>query len=610
MVTIIAGYCVGLGIVLVMGSVGGTVVSCIAFIVVGAVGIPVVRGAASRWLYRRDALAEELNETEVAHDEAGVLLLLHSFTRPADQVIEYHERETGKGTTYGPLPYYSYPEQGSRFFDRRIHNDLFWDIDEAAIGLARLVRLGGRSVHRHSSSSLCLEVGDEVWFEAMKRAAEIARLIVFIPERSESLLQELTELRDSGWYAKTIVVMQPEREFGDEGTKRADAWKSYREQLSQQGFDLPEYDPAGLFYLPSRDFSIAHLLTTDLRSTVPERLRESLATALLRTGDRHVCACHAVPYILHGERGGGPPPKRDPDIEASQSKHNFETLPALFNLYADPPVFFAFMRRKAGLEVFSLLSIVLLLVAIIAWTSQPWMDFVHQVWIYAREPFAISFGVLAACFVVSVIAAAFGVPAIVAFAIGFLGPCVFWLFLLTGFVGHLPSGRDGVLMGSAAGFLLGSLLAWARCLPSLRAAVSHLLLWMPIILVLAGLIGVGGKYVDGGVPRALPSIAFGALLLAGLFRPYNWLLHALILMLPARRGLLLLHPACWDKVCELPYPGLEYLLGRFALKDWPRGLAVIRRVAQHRPLRRAAARAEQAVYVARAAEVEVKWRAS
>ncbi len=37
-----------------------------------------------------------------------------------------------------------------------------------------------------------------------------------------------------------------------------EAWDALREEVRSRGFDLPEFDRNGLFYIPRENFSIAH----------------------------------------------------------------------------------------------------------------------------------------------------------------------------------------------------------------------------------------------------------------------------------------------------------------------------------------------------------------
>jgi hypothetical protein len=183
----------------------------------------------------------------------------------------------------------------------------------------------------------------------------------------------------------------------------------------------------------------------------------------------------------------------------------------------------------------------------------------------------------------------------------FLCPSMFWLLCMVS-IGRIPATLAGGVFSWSVGWMLGVMISMGVTFKSLRGFVNVLRLTMTFVFGLGGPLGLAVQVVNNGFLSALPGLAFGVALILGLCRPFNLIAHAAVLALPTRLAFLKFHPALWDRVCPLQYWGLEYALARVAIRDWLSGLQAIHVVGEHPPLRRAAARAEQAVYVARSSE--------
>jgi hypothetical protein len=229
-------------------------------------------------------------------------------------------------------------------------------------------------------------------------------------------------------------------------------------------------------------------------------------------------------------------------------------------------------------------------------------DVLRRSWAYALPILKLDAGVF--CCATIVVMIAFALGGYYGQGIGclatFFGVCALSFASVFGFVAQLKAEPEDILIGAGAGLILGGLIPWLYSFRGLRLIILNGRVAFMFVVTIGGPIALLMQAYNSGLHRILPGLAFGCGLLCGLYRLYNLLPHALLSILPARFWLLRTHPACWDRVCSLPYWGLEYLLARFAMKDRSTGLRLIRSVGEHGPVRSAAARAEQAVYVASA----------
>lgn len=92
----------------------------------------------------------------------------------------------------------------------------------------------------------------EEWLAYVTACAKIAQAVIIVPATSESLLMEMTMLREQELLAKTFVLMPPEKRGS---THIQQQWEAIRISLTAKGFHLPAYEQGGLVYLPHADYS-------------------------------------------------------------------------------------------------------------------------------------------------------------------------------------------------------------------------------------------------------------------------------------------------------------------------------------------------------------------
>lgn len=144
------------------------------------------------------------------------------------------------------------------YLDKASGFSALWLLDDALTKTGfRPVMLGAPTSLPPDYSVLFLPSSDSDWQEMFEHYAEAAATILPVPESTDSLVTEVTVLRQNQWLAKTVIVMTPasiprkavSRETdwylgGDDATRQR-RWATATSQFHELGIRLPKYDPGG-----------------------------------------------------------------------------------------------------------------------------------------------------------------------------------------------------------------------------------------------------------------------------------------------------------------------------------------------------------------------------
>lgn len=131
------------------------------------------------------------------------------------------------------------------------------------------------------------------WLTTFHRLAEASRAIFIFPLLTDGVIEELRLLKEHGLLSKCMIVMPPAvhvlGQMEDERIWMRDRWHEVRSQ--SPGLRLPEYDPHGMVYVPSPDFSVGLAMSLDgCMNSIVEALDELLPSK----GFRNLPICQAI----------------------------------------------------------------------------------------------------------------------------------------------------------------------------------------------------------------------------------------------------------------------------------------------------------------------------
>ncbi len=106
--------------------------------------------------------------------------------------------------------------------------------------------------------SLVLRPPDARWITCFTFAADRAKAIVFLPELTQGIGEELNQMMAHDWLQKTIILMSS----ADSSTleRRRVRWGEFRDHAKRFGIDLPEYDRRGGVIVFSAESSATQFL--------------------------------------------------------------------------------------------------------------------------------------------------------------------------------------------------------------------------------------------------------------------------------------------------------------------------------------------------------------
>ena len=230
-----------------------------------------------RWWGLLDArfnLHQQLLRLRIENDERPLLLILRSFHNPS---LREGVRRDWWGQSLDDDP----PPLGMRRI--RWRNlapgtvvDRFWSLTCALERVGPLVALPGASRQSIRRLPPVLETSSsEDWKTRVEALCAHARAIVFLPENTVGVLEEMCLLRDSPFLGRVMVFMPPGEERSPwswqwgkswsrswetglfrqrRGRFRLD-WERVQNAVRTHGFELPPYDDHGLLYRPDQRFS-------------------------------------------------------------------------------------------------------------------------------------------------------------------------------------------------------------------------------------------------------------------------------------------------------------------------------------------------------------------
>jgi hypothetical protein len=105
---------------------------------------------------------------------------------------------------------------------------------------------------------------DEQWLGLLSRTVDAARCVLLSPGESPGVLVEMNILRsqERTWSSRVVVFMPPRprlllRIFVRYDETVAGRWNRTKATLERLGWNLPLHHPAGMFYIPNHDYSVA-----------------------------------------------------------------------------------------------------------------------------------------------------------------------------------------------------------------------------------------------------------------------------------------------------------------------------------------------------------------
>jgi len=223
------------------------------------------------------ALLERLRRN-ARRDSRAPVLFLRSFSRGTLWGYSY----TG-GVRSGPIPVSS----------TATYNYL----DGVARALSPIAPLlcigGGLNKDEHgfavAENLVYLTCDQHRWRDLFLFAAERALSIVIAPASTTGLTQEIRDVVSRHWSEKTLVFMPPapHRLGARENTEHAmrRTWQKAQTAWAKHGFMLPDYETAGMLYLPQTDFSIRSAVAlSDKRDAIRVAIDTLLPQIPRRTG--------------------------------------------------------------------------------------------------------------------------------------------------------------------------------------------------------------------------------------------------------------------------------------------------------------------------------------
>lgn len=133
------------------------------------------------------------------------------------------------------------------------------EVIESAVHPIPLVYLVSPSssptVGRHSPGSVPIRCEQDDWFAIVSILVQGCQGVILVPGDGEGIFDELALLSELDSIKKTIVVIPP-----DSFNRREERWKALKHNLSQLGYQLPEYSRDGAIYSPDPKFGITRIV--------------------------------------------------------------------------------------------------------------------------------------------------------------------------------------------------------------------------------------------------------------------------------------------------------------------------------------------------------------
>ena len=193
------------------------------------------------------------------YDFRPPILVFRSFSDERTRVGEVLE-----STDFGPSPG---------------RNPYIWQLTQAMRDWCRVIILQ-REVFEADDSlklrAIVVEPDDNDWERVAITVARHCWLIIVFPSSSSGCIRELVLLRAHNLLSKTVVWMPPMSGLSQSsnGADHEKHWNQLREELRTSGFNLPEYNPQGMFYIPDSSLSIATYIDLHHNNCAWKRLPE------------------------------------------------------------------------------------------------------------------------------------------------------------------------------------------------------------------------------------------------------------------------------------------------------------------------------------------------
>jgi hypothetical protein len=195
----------------------------------------------------------------------------------------------------------SYAQRTSNAEDDRVAGYAFAACSSPHLNLGLCIALGREETIPGTRNILFLQTEESSWRAVIGHLADISWPIFFIPETTKGLTSELLFLIRGQFLSKCLVLMAPAFERIPQPSEIEKRWREVQSEWQSVSVRLPDYDPAGMIYLPNKDLSIDHSWSLDHKWKL-EIIRDAVAELGRRSGKKGVSmAKFASDFGLAGE---------------------------------------------------------------------------------------------------------------------------------------------------------------------------------------------------------------------------------------------------------------------------------------------------------------------